>query len=491
MKLLNLKRQKELKSEPDQDQQVSNDMLISHGTPAKIAKIEMENLESMENLTILDGNLEEKDSQLTTPVSEKRKHLKKCKFMKSTSAVRATTSPSQELMPPPRTLFLVKPDLTNPILDNQKVTEPNLDIPMLENPEPNFGNLSVGQVLGNIVEQGLLNDLDLSDLLVVDSFMSSTCLGSYMGYLITKAKVPCVAVHPNATGYYFLNNRWTTLCARDFLINPVRVPLESVKFVLIPILSKSGNDLVTIQQLERSVGHYVLAIYDVDNKKVIFFDPKGTKISESYNSKMLLETVMDTLPSPLHTREYSIISRNRAHFNLQPSTDGENCGYFVCLFAEMTIWKNFGSQIKIPNFNIYIYRQQVKERLGQILNGMYPNDFLVEKFFDQQQDQDLVTVEIKEKEDIVEIGKITETTDPEWSGVCGLAELRPVTKFLKTGNSCRQKNHPDDFCGSLSTNHKMGYFHSGGFDFKCKFCGAKLLKSEAAGRASKCCHNGS
>uniref|UniRef100_A0A915IUR4 Uncharacterized protein n=1 Tax=Romanomermis culicivorax TaxID=13658 RepID=A0A915IUR4_ROMCU len=37
----------------------------------------------------------------------------------------------------------------------------------------------------------------------------------------------------------------------------------------------------------------------------------------------------------------------------------------------------------------------------------------------------------------------------------------------------------------------MGYFHSRGFNFKCKFCGAKLLKSEAAGRASKCCHNGS
>uniref|UniRef100_A0A915HLC4 Helitron helicase-like domain-containing protein n=1 Tax=Romanomermis culicivorax TaxID=13658 RepID=A0A915HLC4_ROMCU len=97
---------------------------------------------------------------------------------------------------------------------------------------------------------------------------------------------------------------------------------------------------------------------------------------------------------------------------------------------------------------------------------------------DQQQDQDLVTVKIMEMEDIVEIGKITETTDPEWSGICQLVELHPVTKFLETGNSCRQKNYLDDFCGSLSMNLKMGYFHSGGFDLKCKFCGAKLLKSE-------------
>uniref|UniRef100_A0A915J1H3 Uncharacterized protein n=1 Tax=Romanomermis culicivorax TaxID=13658 RepID=A0A915J1H3_ROMCU len=132
-------RQKESVTMPDQDQQVSKDSIE---TPSKMRKIEAENLENMENLKILDKSLEEIDSRLTTPVNIKSKKKRLANFIKSSSAVRAMTSPSRELMPPPRTLFLETPDLTNPILDNQKVTEPNLDIP-IENPEPNFGNLSI------------------------------------------------------------------------------------------------------------------------------------------------------------------------------------------------------------------------------------------------------------------------------------------------------------------------------------------------------------
>uniref|UniRef100_A0A915IBE3 Uncharacterized protein n=1 Tax=Romanomermis culicivorax TaxID=13658 RepID=A0A915IBE3_ROMCU len=83
-------------------------------------RTETENLEGMENLTILDKCLEKVDSRLTTPVTKKCKKKQVANFMKSSSAVRAMTSPSGELMPPPRTLFLEKPDLTNPILDNPK-----------------------------------------------------------------------------------------------------------------------------------------------------------------------------------------------------------------------------------------------------------------------------------------------------------------------------------------------------------------------------------
>uniref|UniRef100_A0A915K862 Helitron helicase-like domain-containing protein n=1 Tax=Romanomermis culicivorax TaxID=13658 RepID=A0A915K862_ROMCU len=64
-----------------------------------------------------------------------------------------------------------------------------------------------------------------------------------------------------------------------------------------------------------------------------------------------------------------------------------------------------------------------------------------------------------------------------------------MKKMAKLAKTC-QKHHPDKYCASRDVKHKVEYFNSGAFDYKCVHCGAKMLKSEYFGKASKCCHNG-
>uniref|UniRef100_A0A915KKW2 Uncharacterized protein n=1 Tax=Romanomermis culicivorax TaxID=13658 RepID=A0A915KKW2_ROMCU len=61
--------------------------------------------------------------------------------------------------------------------------------------------------------------------------------------------------------------------------------------------------------------------------------------------------------------------------------------------------------------------------------------------------------------------------------------------MAKTLQTC-QKNHPGKFCASNNVHHKIEYLNSGGFNYECNHCGAKLLKSEYFGQASRCCHKG-
>uniref|UniRef100_A0A915KF69 Uncharacterized protein n=1 Tax=Romanomermis culicivorax TaxID=13658 RepID=A0A915KF69_ROMCU len=67
--------------------------------------------------------------------------------------------------------------------------------------------------------------------------------------------------------------------------------------------------------------------------------------------------------------------------------------------------------------------------------------------------------------------------------------IMPMKKMAKLAKTC-QKHHPDKYCASRDVRHKVEYFNSGAFDYKCVNCGAKMLKSEYFGKASKCCHNG-
>uniref|UniRef100_A0A915JQA0 Ubiquitin-like protease family profile domain-containing protein n=1 Tax=Romanomermis culicivorax TaxID=13658 RepID=A0A915JQA0_ROMCU len=176
--------------------------------------------------------------------------------------------------------------------------------------------------------------------------LTQSGLAAYVSYLCTISQVKCIAVHPSFIANFYckeVRSHNVEMQASDFILNPRAHSFSTVSVVFIPVLL---HDLqpVPAAMLTTSVGHWVLGVYHTQKRKVIYFNPYGSQVDDI--GQFQLRRTLTTLPPEIATQHFSIDSRKNIHFNVQSLDDGINCGYYVCLYIEMNILKNFQAFIK-------------------------------------------------------------------------------------------------------------------------------------------------
>uniref|UniRef100_A0A915IIA1 Ubiquitin-like protease family profile domain-containing protein n=1 Tax=Romanomermis culicivorax TaxID=13658 RepID=A0A915IIA1_ROMCU len=305
----------------------ASDQITSDATPAKTQKL-TDNLDS-------SGN-----SKPTTPVSIQGKSMKGKKgFQKRSSVVRALFTASQELMPPPLTTF--SPNDTTMDLTLSNLTLNSDTTPTVEDNWTNEDTL-----LANILAETHVSNMDLQEV-DANPVLTDCALGCYLSYLCTVTPVKCIAVHPSFISNYYakeVRERNVSMQASDFLINPRSHSFNLVSHIFIPVLLRELNP-VPMAILTSSIGHWILGIYNVHERRLVHFDPYGRDFDQI--ALFQFRRTLTTLPIQLSANDFSIENKLRLNFNTQSFNDSINCGYYVCLYAEMNLTTNFQGSIKL------------------------------------------------------------------------------------------------------------------------------------------------
>jgi len=351
------------------------------------------------------------------------------------------------------------------------------------------------------------------------SQMEGSCLAAYLANIcLIRTDGHFVAVMPEVSGAWWVPQIYprSELLSKSCMINPRQLDYSKVTHVLIPIACHPIHSNINL--LHEKAGHFVLGIYRVSKNKVFCYDPLTNRLRDDIIQ--LIKHLIKTLPEGIQSNNVNIVEREALNFNAQ--TDGFNCGFYICSYAEK--YSDILSNIFDSNFSISEYRKTVLQRLEYLANLKYSrvdnntvlrnvagveqlsvnanvSANLVREATNEQMDRGAAQMiegdaAYDEQQEIARMVMDLDDLDLEEltqfqsnNNALNFVVSEKLTKLQKTVGTCKGK-HSGQFCAGRSVNHKVNYYDSGDFDQKCEFCGAYLLKSEKRTKERKCCNKG-
>nr|CAD2188631.1 unnamed protein product [Meloidogyne enterolobii] len=329
-----------------------------------------------------------------------------------------------------------------------------------------------------------------------NTWLQEDYIYSYLKYLTTRTEKRVVVLDP---AYSFVDYQYGD---RDPLI-PIENCFnysENYDILFIPICFP---------------GHFGLVIYDrsVRNNHVCLFVDSLPAVDRLFNVRypgfdirridLIKRAIIDLTPN-LNEIDIQISPIPRGDFVEQ--LDGVNCGFFVCLYAELYLFNN--CSLLYPNLNIQKERKRILWNLSHLIlsneidyvelllstpmnvpinesvdvpvnNFVFPFNFEVHNEYHDNcvvNNFPIVDMEpdpprnLRRSERIKALNKdiVSEVT----------VESINLNSLYEISSHCK-RNHKDVPCADVRAQHVVTFYDSGNFgDAVCYYCSALLLKSE-------------